>query len=676
MKGRTNQPAALREQSPPCRVTGNASPSPGGEGRGEGERSTNPLTCLDLFCGCGGFSLGMQRAGFKVLAAIDFNEEAIQTFKANFPGVLALCKDLTRFTPDKLAARLHLNQVDVIVGGPPCQGFSTVRQVDAANQGSRVRRDKRRYLFRPFLDYVSAFRPRVFVMENVLGIQSAAKGKFFTLVQAEARKRGYRVHAQVEESWKLGVPQKRRRQLVIGVRSDVPGYFPTELEPAAHAFGPPALWDAIGDLPPVGAGEGDETRDYDLQRREEFLSQRGDVARHYLEKVLEIQRAAKLTAHRARPHSDRDLRDFARLHEGETADAAIARGEKMEFPYDRNVFLDRYTRQHREKLCSTIVAHLSKDGLMFIHPTQNRSLTPREAARVQSFPDWFLFPAARTHQFRIIGNAVPPLVAEAVGREVREFLGSAAAPAAPLRALAERNRQRTHAAGVSGEGAGHNARGGRAPQTRQAAAGELERLAGLDRRQLRALPTEEFLCGWHSLLFLFPGLHPDSALDHGEDCEVVSADQLALPGYEELLARRFVRSGWPVALTVIGQEAWRKFDDLEIADEDFYCVAVQQAGLLELNAVLRKRFEEHTTTPCTPIMNETSSILLRLGNKIVAGRKFKGMTQVALAKSAHISVRHVSAIERGERSASIRLVARIANFLGTTAARLCRNIEE
>jgi DNA (cytosine-5)-methyltransferase 1 len=507
----------------------------------------------------------MQRAGFKVLAAMDFNEEAIQTYKANFPDVLALRKDLTRFTPDKLAAKLHLNQVDVIVGGPPCQGYSTVRQVDAANQGSRVRRDKRRYLFRPFLDYVSAFRPRVFVMENVLGIQSAAKGKFFTLVQAEARERGYRVHAQVEESWKLGVPQKRRRQLVIGVRNDVPGYFPTELKPSAHAFGSPTLWDAIGDLPPVAAGEGDEQRDYDLQRRQDFLSKRDDAARHYLENVLEIHRAAKLSAHRARPHSDRDLRDFARLHEGETADAAIARGEKMEFPYDRNVFLDRYTRQHRERLCSTIVAHLSKDGLMFIHPTQNRSLTPREAARVQSFPDWFRFPIARTHQFRIIGNAVPPLVAEAVGREVLEFLG--ASNSDPARSESTRRPQK-HAGPEVGP-----------PKSRQAAASKLERLAGLDRRQLRTLPTEEFLGGWHALLFLFPGLHPNNALDHGEDFEVISPDQLALPGYEELLAKRFVRSGWPVALAAIGQEAWRRFHAGEISEEEFYCVEVQRAGL-------------------------------------------------------------------------------------------------
>jgi DNA (cytosine-5)-methyltransferase 1 len=177
------------------------------------------------------------------------------------------------------------------VGGPPCQGFSTVRQVDAANHGSRVKRDKRRYLFRMFLDYVEHFQPRVFVMENVLGLQSAAKGKFFTMVQHEARNLGYRVHPQVEEAWKLGVPQKRRRQLIIGVRTDVAGFL-SELEPASRAFEPgdkvrkcPMLWDAIGDLPLLAAGEGEETCDYDSARRSEFLSRRGPCAKHYLNAV-------------------------------------------------------------------------------------------------------------------------------------------------------------------------------------------------------------------------------------------------------------------------------------------------------------------------------------------------------------------------------------------------------
>ena len=523
------------------------------------------LTFVDLFCGCGGFSLGMERAGFRCLAAIDFNEEAVATYRANSSKeTIVLRKDLAKFLPNKLAAKLGVNTVDVIVGGPPCQGFSNVRQVDAANHGRRVRRDKRRYLFRVFLDYVAVFRPRVFVMENVLGIQSAAKGKFLTLVQVEARRLGYRVQAQVEEAWKLGVPQTRRRQLFIGVRSDISGYFPGELRPASRAKGSieVKLWDAIGDLPPLAAGAGLEESDYDLARRVAHVAGRGETAQRYLKDVIEIGHVRKLTAHRARPHNEFDLRDFARLREGEHSGEAEARGEKMEFPYKRTCFADRYKRQHRDRLCSTIVAHLSKDGLGFIHPTQTRSLTPREAARVQSFPDWFQFPVPRTHQFRLIGNAVPPLVAEAVGEEVCLFLDASVA-------VRSRKQRQT----------GAQPEDRLIPQSRVEAARDLQQVAGFDRRQLRLCEKPDFLRGWFALFYLFPGLHPDNARNHGDTVEVWSREQLALPGLEEFAVRRYARSGWPIALELLGCDAWRRYEAHELSDDEFYCSAAQRAGM-------------------------------------------------------------------------------------------------
>jgi DNA (cytosine-5)-methyltransferase 1 len=174
---------------------------------------------------------------------------------------------------------------------------------------------------------------------------------------------------------------------------------------------------------------------------------------------------------------------------------------------------------------------------------------------------------ARTHQFRLIGNAVPPLVAEAVGCEIKEFLG---APSSGPARIETNSRTQKHAGSETG-----------APmaQTRQAAACELQQLAQLDRRGLRALPTEQFLHGWRALLFLFPDLHPDNALDHGNQIEEVSPDQLALPGFDELVSRRYSRSGWPVALELIGNEAWRRFDAGELAQPEFYCVEAQRAGL-------------------------------------------------------------------------------------------------
>jgi DNA (cytosine-5)-methyltransferase 1 len=371
------------------------------------EPTTKP-TFIDLFSGCGGFSLGMERADFQCLAAIDFNPEAVKVFKANFAHVPhALERDLTKFMPQDLEQLIGTKQVDVIVGGPPCQGFSQARQVDGANHGPRMIDDPRRHLYQRFLAFVEYFKPKVFVMENVLGIRSASGGEYFTRMQSEGRKLGYRVVPREEDATKLGVPQNRKRQLFIGIRLDVPGYLAGELEPAPRAarWVDVSLGDAIMDLPEIPVGGGAQEMGYDFARRAVLV---GGNKQHYIHRVLQVRRAGKLTAHESRPHSDRDLRDFARLHEGENCKQAIRdRGIEFEFPYSRKSFKDRYTRQHRNRPCSTIVAHLSKDGLMFIHPTQLRSLTPREAARVQSFPDWFQFPVTRTHQFRVIGNAVP-----------------------------------------------------------------------------------------------------------------------------------------------------------------------------------------------------------------------------------------------------------------------------
>lgn len=373
------------------------------------------LNFIDLFCGCGGFTLGMERAGLHCLAAIDFNSDAVATLHANLPHIEhVLCRDLTVYTPDELSALIGVRHVDVIVGGPPCQGFSTARQVDGANHGERLKDDPRRHLYQQLLKYVGFFAPKVFIMENVLGIKTAAGGEYFTRVQAEARALGYRVHSQVEDAWELGVPQKRRRQLIIGTRADIPGYFLPTLKPAPRAIPRPMLGAAISDLPPLRAGSGKDECEYDIRSRVDHLLHSGEDGRSYLFDVLEVQRASKLTNHVARPHNDRDLRDFARLKEGESSAVAMRNGVVFEFPYDKSSFKDRYTRQSSFAPCSTIVAHLSKDGLMFIHPAQNRSLTPREAARVQSFPDWFRFPEARTHSYRMIGNAVPLLLTEAV----------------------------------------------------------------------------------------------------------------------------------------------------------------------------------------------------------------------------------------------------------------------
>ena len=363
-----------------------------------------PFTYIDLFCGCGGFSLGLERAGLNCVAAIDNDHRCIQAFSNNFPSVKhVLERDLKSFTPEQLQELIGGQKIDMIVGGPPCQGFSRARKVDGSNYGSRLVQDPRRLLYKNYLHYVEFFKPSIFVMENVPGIRNAAGGEFSTAIQQDARSLGYRVHATTICAWQYGVPQKRERQLIIGTASNLPIFSTTIYVPQTHEDPaqrvnsrrpkeqregrgrrrklekPVTLWEAIGDLPPLHAGGGESETDYDTIRGREHYEKYG---RRFLLDVLEVHRSSRLTAHVARSHSERDLRDFDRLREGETSKGALARGEKMEFPYDRENFPDRYTRQHRDALCSTVVAHLERDGLMYIHPTQRRSLSRSGRPRV------------------------------------------------------------------------------------------------------------------------------------------------------------------------------------------------------------------------------------------------------------------------------------------------------
>ncbi len=559
-------------------------------------------TFIDLFSGCGGFTLGMLRAGFDCLAAIDFNQQAVETLKANLldkshpdfsPVRHALQRDLTEFPPAELAALIGTRQLDVIVGGPPCQGFSTARQRDGSNHGDkRLKEDPRRHLFRNFLDFVEFFQPKVFVIENVLGLRKAAGGSYFTAVQHEARilgrdkgLPGYRVHPQIENAEQLGSPQKRRRQLIVGVRADLPGYFNPELRAPSRAVVGAMLGDAILDLPVLKAGAGENETTYDLRHREnDFL---GGVRHHFrepfLERIAEIGRAKKLFNHVARPHSQRDLDDFAIIPEGSSSAVLLRQGVKFKFPYKTSSFKDRYTRQPRNGPCSTIVAHLAKDGLMFIHPTQNRSLTPREAARVQTFPDWFVFPKARTHSFRLIGNAVPPLVAEAAGDGVRRFLyPTPVTPATPPPA-------RTAARVMPPTPVTSREPVFDLPEDHADARLRLEPFTDTrtDRRALRAMTREQFLRSWHALLWLFPDLHPDNAVEHGKEQHDDPSPGLQLDRF----GRRYTRSGWPVILEGFGREAWRRFEAGEFTDEAFYCIEAQRAGYAARLRLLQRNMQ-------------------------------------------------------------------------------------
>ena len=268
--------------------------------------------------------------------------------------------------------------------------------------------------------------------------------------------------------------------------------------------------------------------------------------------VLQAHKAQVLTGHSARAHNERDMRDFMKLREGENSRQALKRGVEMEFPYDRKNFKDRYTKQRRDGLCSTIVAHLKKDGLMFIHPTQTRSLTPREAARIQSFPDTFTFPPLVTHCFPQIGNAVPPLVGKAVGLAIADYLSESA----------DGDRIATKLAVTM-------------PSSREVATEMLERsVASMFLRPLPQLRKNEFLQVWWAVCYLHPHLHPDAALDNGE---VVSRGTKRCVSF--VIEPVYIRSGWPVELIPIALEARRRFDAKLLSEDEYYFSAAVVAGV-------------------------------------------------------------------------------------------------
>ena len=502
-------------------------------------------TFLDLFSGCGGFSVGLEQAGLKCLAGVDHNENAIHTFRENHSeDAVALVKDMTLFKPAELGELVGTNHVDIIVGGPPCQGFSVARQSSGSNSGGRLVDDPRRELYKFFLKFIDYFRPKVFVMENVLGVKKVQNGIYFTAIQNEARKIGYRVVPMEVKTWEYGVPQKRVRQLFIGTLIALPIFDHGSLIKKTHGADSSSsgvlplvtLGEAIEDLPILQAGDERIEQDYDAALRVKYLKK---YSGNFLNDVLNIGNSQKLTWHCSRPHSARDLRDFARLLEGETCGRAVARGVVMEFPYDRSSFKDRYTRQSRNSLCSTIVAHLKSDGLMFIHPTQTRSLTPREAARVQTFPDTFTFTGSRSHAFTQIGNAVPPLVGRAVGKGILAYLDQSNKTS---KRIVLSNDQKTQC------------------------------LLDLESfindcyiRPLDFVEDSEFREVWKKVHALLPHLHPESCLDNGSEISKVPKRDISF-----CVEPYFTRSGWPVELVAVAQEARKRYIEKRLSSYDYY----------------------------------------------------------------------------------------------------------
>jgi DNA (cytosine-5)-methyltransferase 1 len=399
------------------------------------------FTFIDLFAAPGGLSLGFDMAGFECLAAVDIDEKGMLTFQQNFPEAAPVVADIRKLDSSELLKRAGISRddVDVVIGGPPCQGFSTVGRVKIAslvragvwnlrNAHPRFIDDPRNILYKEFVRIVRDLQPKAFVMENVPGMMSYRNGEIVDQIREDFAAIGYRTDARVLNAVQFGVPQVRKRIFFIGTRMDgakITWPKPTHLEPEGGMPSleefvggplkrPVTVWEAIGDLPdPVEGRPG--LADFELDYNKSPLSEYQKWAR---------DGSSKVHNHVTRYHSERDIKVFSMMKEGMWWRDLPAEVREL-YGYRDDIFHDKMKRLRSDRPSWTVVAHLYKDGYMYIHPKQPRSITVREAARLQSFPDMFIFRGSRTDQFKQVGNAVPPLLAKAVANSVRIMLEKA-----------------------------------------------------------------------------------------------------------------------------------------------------------------------------------------------------------------------------------------------------------
>jgi DNA (cytosine-5)-methyltransferase 1 len=388
-------------------------------------------TVIDLFAGCGGLSEGFKRAGFKTVAAIEKDEMAARTYLLNHPGVpedRVVVQDIRTLTPGDLR-RLAGKRLDVLAGAPPCQGFSPVGfRSKKSLLGYRPEEDDRNLLYETLVEAALALRPKLFLLENVPGMKSA-KRESHSFLDAAARmlekRGGYRTEVWRLNAAAFGVPQDRIRLFLVASRLKVMPAQPSaeyldarRPEHDHDALPQVTLMEAIFDLPERAAGEG-----VSVEGREPPDPSRDPRFRRYLTKFGICRPSRMLYQHTVRYHNPRDLELYAMLRPGEDSIHALERHRRSDLMrYRRDVFDDKYARLRGDRACKTIVAHLAKDGNGYIHPTQVRSISLREAARVQSFHDGYIFCGSPSDQWVQLGNAVPPVLAEAIARSFRRAL--------------------------------------------------------------------------------------------------------------------------------------------------------------------------------------------------------------------------------------------------------------
>lgn len=370
-------------------------------------------TMVDLFCGAGGLSLGFTQEGFNVSLANDIESCCIDTYSHNHPETPR--KHIVRGDINKVIANikelLRFKDVDVVVGGPPCQGFSMANR-------QRLIDDPRNSLYKSYVEVVSIVQPKFFIMENVKGMMSVA-----SQVVEDFERIGYNVDYDVFNAKDYGVPQHRERLIYVGNRM---GYdskaILKEIVSSAALYDDHVLADALYGLRPLEAKRKMNSTELDTVESGYTIEANAIGASSRYISLINNGRTCNFTFnHKARYNNDRDIEIFGRLNQGDNSnDPKIA--DIMPYARRNGIFKDKYFKLEEGKISKTITAHMKFDCNMYIHPTQARGLTPREAARIQSYPDDYFFRGAYTKTYMQIGNSVPPLLGRAIAKIIKQYL--------------------------------------------------------------------------------------------------------------------------------------------------------------------------------------------------------------------------------------------------------------
>ncbi len=428
------------------------------------------LKVLDIFSGAGGLSLGFElarnkngRRMFRTFMAVDNDKYACQTFKKNFPHTYVLEGDITKKSVHSEIISKCKGKVNVIIGGPPCQPFSTIGPRSGYGVGNKkFEKDKRMKLYLEYVRLVRELKPDFIVMENVRGIMSKKNGhgtSYVAKIIKSLERFGYSFEIegseekfQILNSVHFGVPQRRERVFIIGNRRSIKNplikktHYDPETEKSEDGLERGfTIRDAIADLPRLKAkmtltGIEQSRIDAVMELNEKInngseemeYTGRSVTDNEFMHFVfsggLTGKQPSVLRDHIARPQQFTDIKLFGLMKPGETAkdfmNNGYKLGEKKLIKYSMTGFFDKYRKQKWNAPCTTLFAHLEKDGNRFIHPDgkQARTITVREAARIQSFPDDFVFECPYNRKYRQIGNSVPPLMAKSVAESLSGLL--------------------------------------------------------------------------------------------------------------------------------------------------------------------------------------------------------------------------------------------------------------